>query len=112
MGIQACWCRYGRDVDQEDCSKEEGRKEVDGKEVRCEEDDYKVCKKACEENCGPFRKEEVSAVAGAIVLVLVLLAFPIVVGLSTAALAGLLGHFLWKDGEVRHEGSELIDTNV
>ena len=50
--------------------------------------------------------------AGAIVLVLALLAFPIVVGLSTAALAGLLGHFLWKDGETRHEGSELLDTNV
>ena len=43
---------------------------------------------------------------------IVLLAFPIVVGLSTAALAGVLGHFLWKDAEVRHEGSELLDTNV
>jgi hypothetical protein len=50
--------------------------------------------------------------AGAIVLVIVLVAFPIVVGLSTAALAGVIGHFLWKDAEVRHEGSELLDTNV
>jgi hypothetical protein len=50
--------------------------------------------------------------AGAVVLVIVLLAFPIVVGLSTAALAGVIGHFLWKDAEVRHEGSELLDTNV
>lgn len=49
---------------------------------------------------------------GAVILVLVLLAFPIIVGLSTAALAGILGHFLWKDAEIRHEGSELLDTNI
>lgn len=49
---------------------------------------------------------------GAIVLVVILFAFPIVVGLSTAAIAALLGHLLWKDAEVRHEGSELLDTNV
>ena len=50
--------------------------------------------------------------AGAVVLVIVLLAFPIVVGLSSAALAGVIGHFLWKDAEVRHAGSELLETNV
>ena len=50
--------------------------------------------------------------SGAIILVLILLAFPIVVGLSTAALAGLLGHLLYNDAEVRHEGSELLDTNI
>ena len=49
---------------------------------------------------------------GAIVLVIVLLSFPIVVGLSTAAIAGILGHFLYRDAEIRHEGSELLDTNV
>ncbi|MFM9133140.1 MAG: hypothetical protein ACKORY_10630 [Actinomycetota bacterium] len=49
---------------------------------------------------------------GALILVAVLLVFPVVVGLSTAALAGLLGHLLWKDGEARHEGSELLETNV
>ena len=49
---------------------------------------------------------------GALILVVVLLAFPIVVGLSTAALAGILGPLLWKDGEARHEGSELLDTNI
>jgi hypothetical protein len=48
---------------------------------------------------------------GAIIIILVLLAFPIVVGLSTAGIAALLGHLLYKDAEVRHEGSELIDTN-
>lgn len=49
---------------------------------------------------------------GAIVLVVILLAFPVIVGLSTAALAGLLGHFLNKDAEIRHEGSELLETNI
>lgn len=50
--------------------------------------------------------------AGAIILVVVLLLFPVVVGLSTAALAGLIGQVLTKDGEVRNEGSELVDLNV
>ena len=49
---------------------------------------------------------------GAIVLVVILLSFPIVVGLSTAAIAAVLGHFLYRDAEIRHEGSELLDTNV
>jgi len=48
---------------------------------------------------------------GVILIVLALLAFPVVIGLSTAALAGLIGHFLYKDGEARHEGSELVDLN-
>jgi hypothetical protein len=34
------------------------------------------------------------------------------VGLSTAALAGVIGYFLNKDAEIRHEGSELLETNV
>ena len=49
---------------------------------------------------------------GALILVVILLAFPIVVGLSTAAIAALLGHLLYKDAEIRNEGSELIDTNI
>ena len=50
--------------------------------------------------------------AGAIILVIALLGFPIVVGMSMAGLAALIGQTLWKDGEIRHEGSELIDTNI
>ena len=50
--------------------------------------------------------------AGAIVLIIALFAFPIVVGLSMAGLAALLGPLLWKDGEIRHEGSELLDLNT
>ena len=49
---------------------------------------------------------------GPLVLVAILLGFPIVVGLSTAALAGLIGFFLDKDAEIRYEGSELLDTNI
>lgn len=49
---------------------------------------------------------------GALIIALILLAFPVVVGLSTAALAGIIGHFLYKDAEARHEGSELLETNV
>ncbi len=49
---------------------------------------------------------------GALVLVVILFAFPIVVGLSTAVLAGVLGHLLNRDAEIRHEGSELLETNV
>lgn len=48
---------------------------------------------------------------GPFILVAVLLAFPILVGLSTAVLAGVIGHVLNKDAERRHEGSELLDSN-
>lgn len=49
---------------------------------------------------------------GAVIIILVLLVFPVVVGLSTAVLAALIGHFLYIDAEARHEGSELLETNV
>ena len=49
---------------------------------------------------------------GPIIIAVILLVFPIVVALSTAALAGVIGYFLNKDAEIRHEGSELLETNV
>jgi hypothetical protein len=49
---------------------------------------------------------------GPLILVVILLSFPIVVGLSTAAVAGVIGYFLNRDAEVRYEGSELLDTNI
>ncbi|MFZ9156611.1 MAG: hypothetical protein ACO29A_07175 [Ilumatobacteraceae bacterium] len=49
--------------------------------------------------------------AGAIVLIIALIGFPVVVGLSMAGIAALLGHLLWKDAEIRHEGSELLELN-
>jgi len=49
--------------------------------------------------------------AGAIVLVVVLLAFPILVGLGTVVLAAVLGESLHRDARVRNEASELLDIN-
>ena len=49
---------------------------------------------------------------GPLILVAILLVFPIVVGLSTVAIAGVLGYLLNRDAEVRHEGSELLETNI
>lgn len=48
---------------------------------------------------------------GPIILVVLLLTFPIVVGLSSVVLAAAIGYFLNRDAEIRHEGSELIDSN-
>lgn len=48
---------------------------------------------------------------GPLILVAVLLLFPVLVGLSTAVLAGILGHLLNRDADLRHEGSELLDSN-
>lgn len=49
--------------------------------------------------------------SGGVVIVLVLLAFPVVVGLGTALLAAVLGGVLNADAAARHEGSELLDVN-
>jgi hypothetical protein len=50
--------------------------------------------------------------AGALVMVFILLiAIPVGVLMSGAAVAAVLGWFLRSDAEARHQGSELIDTN-
>lgn len=51
-------------------------------------------------------------VVGGVVLVVALLGFPIVVGMSTAVIAAVIGHFLCRDAEIRHEGSELVELNT
>jgi hypothetical protein len=48
---------------------------------------------------------------GAIILIIALFSFPIVVGLSTAGIAALLGFFLQRDGDIRNAGSELVELN-
>ena len=49
---------------------------------------------------------------GAIAIVVFLLVlFPVALLMSGAGLSAILGFFLQKDGEERHEGSELIDLN-
>lgn len=48
---------------------------------------------------------------GGIIMVVVLLVFPVVVLMSAAFGAAIIGHLMKKDAEVRHEGSELIELN-
>ena len=49
---------------------------------------------------------------GAIVIVVVLLLLPVVICMSFALIAAAFGQLLYKDGEDRNEGSELLDLNV
>jgi hypothetical protein len=48
---------------------------------------------------------------GVVIIIIALLSFPIVVGLSTAGIAALLGYFLQRDGDIRNAGSELVELN-
>ena len=50
--------------------------------------------------------------AGAVAIVIVLLVLPVLVIMSGAVAAAILGTFLVKDAEERNEGSELVDLNV
>ncbi|MEM8904691.1 MAG: hypothetical protein AAGA17_10720 [Actinomycetota bacterium] len=49
---------------------------------------------------------------GAIVLVVILVIFPLLVGIGSSVVAALLGIFLHRDVEIEHEGSELIESNT
>jgi hypothetical protein len=51
-------------------------------------------------------------VPGAIAILVVLVVLPVVVCMSFAVVAAVLGGMLNKDAEVRGEGSELLDLNV
>ena len=49
---------------------------------------------------------------GAIAIVVVLALLPVLICMGSAALAVVIGVALNRDGEVRNEGSELLDLNV
>lgn len=49
---------------------------------------------------------------GAIVILVVLLLMPVLICMGSAGIAVALGWMLNRDAEVRHAGSELLDTNV
>lgn len=49
---------------------------------------------------------------GAIAIIVVLLVFPVIACMGSAAIAALLGFFLDKDAVERHEGSELVELNT
>lgn len=48
---------------------------------------------------------------GAIIIVVVLLLIPVMVMMSGGVLSAVIGQFLTRDAEVRHEGSELLDLD-
>ena len=50
--------------------------------------------------------------AGAIAIVAILVVFPVLVMLSGALAAVVLGWLLVENAEAQHEGSELIDCNT
>lgn len=60
----------------------------------------------------PDTRASLVVVAGAIVLVVILLAFPLLVGIGSSVIAALLGISLNRDVEIEHVGSELIDVNT
>lgn len=47
--------------------------------------------------------------AGAIAIVAVLLIFPTLVLITCGVVAAIVGYFLQRDGEIRNEGSELLN---
>ena len=49
---------------------------------------------------------------GAVAIVVVLLLSPFVITITLASVAAALGKLLTDDGEARHEGSSLVQTNV
>jgi hypothetical protein len=49
--------------------------------------------------------------AGAIAIVAVLLIFPTLVLMSGGVASAILGFVLQRDGEARHEGSELLEID-
>jgi hypothetical protein len=49
-------------------------------------------------------------VPGAIIMLVVLLLLPVLICIGSALIAIALGWSLNRDGELRHEGSELLDT--
>jgi hypothetical protein len=49
--------------------------------------------------------------AGAIAIVVVLLIFPSLILMSGGVASAILGFFLQRDGEIRHEGSELLQLD-
>ena len=59
------------------------------------------------------RSGQDGAMPGAVVIAFVLVVvIPVAVLVSGAVASGILGHFLKREGELSHEGSELIETNV
>ena len=52
-----------------------------------------------------------TTVAGAVIIVGVLLLFPVAVIMSGAVASGIIGDLLYRDGRKRNEGSELLELD-
>jgi Na+/H+ antiporter NhaA len=50
--------------------------------------------------------------AGGIAMVVILLLFPVIAAIGGMVIAAVLGSLLHRDGERRHEGSELVELNT
>ena len=50
-------------------------------------------------------------VPGAIAILVALIVFPVIAIMGSVTVAAALGWALHRDGEDRHAGSELLDTN-
>jgi len=48
---------------------------------------------------------------GATMVLVLVVGLPLVFMATGAVLAAVLGQSLWRDGEVRHRGGELVDVN-
>ena len=53
----------------------------------------------------------INAMAGGIIMAALLLLSPLIIPMSLAALAALMGGMLNRDAEERHKGSSLVETN-
>ena len=49
---------------------------------------------------------------GVVAILIALVIFPVIAIMGSATIAVVLGFLLNRDGEQRHEGSELLDVNV
>ena len=52
-----------------------------------------------------------SAMAGAVIIAVALLVFPVVVIMSGAVASAIVGESLYRDGRTRNEGSELLELD-
>ena len=54
------------------------------------------------------RRATLNGMVGAIAIVVVLLVIPVIVLISGGLGSAMFGYLLQRDGEIRHEGSELV----
>ena len=106
MGLQARACNIGIGPHRAEPGSQDGGIEEGGVEEGCtEEDGVEAGAHLIVASRGSL------TMAGAIVLVLILVGFPVIVGLGSVVLAALLGTSLDRDAVKRHAGSELLDLN-